>query len=240
MSKLTEAELEVKRASMVSEIETEVRETCKWTGRNQLSPSVISAMRVVPRHRFLAPEDISYAYLNRPWKIGFGQTISQPYIVALMTDLLELNSDDRVLEIGTGSGYQTAVLAHIASQVYSIESNEELAKRAPKCLANLGFQEINLRNGDGYEGWPECAPFDAVIVTAAAESIPPALITQLCPGGRLVMPIGPAFESQTLVRVVKNEKGTLVTERVLPVIFVPMVSKRLEQDKFNITSHYET
>ncbi|MDP6602617.1 MAG: protein-L-isoaspartate(D-aspartate) O-methyltransferase [Rhodospirillales bacterium] len=221
----TEAELARERARMVDEIEVEVRETRKWTGRDRLSPRVIAAMAKIPRHRFLAPADVAYAYLNRPWTIGFGQTISQPYIVALMTELLDLEPDGRVLEIGTGSGYQTAVLAEIAFRVYSIEAVETLAERARARLSELGYRTIQVRAGDGHEGWPELAPFDAVIVTAAAERAPPALVAQLGPGGRLVIPVGRPYESQTLVRAVKNDDGTLASENVLPVAFVPMVSK---------------
>jgi protein-L-isoaspartate(D-aspartate) O-methyltransferase len=228
MPSTTEAELARDRARMVEEIEIEMRETRTWTGRDRLSPRVIAAMAKVPRHRFLAPEDVGYAHLNRPWTIGFGQTISQPYIVALMTELLDLEPDDRVLEIGTGSGYQTAVLAEIAFRVYSIEAVETLAERARTRLAKLGYGTIHLRAGDGHEGWPELALFDAVIVTAAAEKVPPALVAQLEPGGRLVIPVGRAYESQTLIRAVKNDDGTIASENVLPVAFVPMVSKGKE------------
>lgn len=225
---MTEAELARERARMVEEIEAEMRDTRKWTGRDRLSPRVIAAMAKIPRHRFLAPEDVTHAYLNRPWTIGFGQTISQPYIVALMTELLDIEPDDRVLEIGTGSGYQTAVLAEIAFRVYSIETVETLAERSRTLLAELGYRTIHVRAGDGHEGWPELAPFDAVIVTAAAERVPPALVAQLGPGGRLVIPVGRVYESQTLIRAVKNDDGTLASENILPVAFVPMVSIREE------------
>jgi protein-L-isoaspartate(D-aspartate) O-methyltransferase len=163
------------------------------------------------------------AYDNRPLSIGFGQTISQPYIVAVMTDLLDLAPEDRVLEIGTGSGYQTAVLAHLARKVYSIELVPELAATAADLLARLGCNNVQMRQGDGYAGWPQAAPFDAIIVTAAPPDIPPALVDQLHIGGRLVIPIGEPGETQFLYRCVKRPDGTLERSCMLPVAFVPML-----------------
>ena len=187
--------------------------------------AVLRAFHAVPRHRFVEGEKPSYAYGDHPIPIPCGQTMSQPYVVAYMLQKLRLQHTDSALEIGTGSGYQTAVLAEIAFRVYSIETVETLAKCARTLLDELGYQTIYVRTGDGHEGWPELAPFDAVIVTAAAERVPPALVAQLGTGGRLVIPVGRVYESQTLVRAVKNDDGTLARENVLPVAFVPMVSK---------------
>ncbi|MCP3957996.1 MAG: protein-L-isoaspartate(D-aspartate) O-methyltransferase [bacterium] len=207
---------------MIREIEADVRATRGYTGRERLDPRVMDALRQVPRHEFV-PADLHHrAYDNRPLPIGDGQTISQPYIVALMTDLLELGSDEVVLEIGTGSGYQAAVLAELAGQVYSIEIIEPLGRTAANLLDRLGYENVETRIGDGYLGWPEHAPFDAVIVTAAADHIPPPLIEQLAPGGRMAIPIahGPIEEQLTLV--VKSEDGQLRTREILPVRFVPL------------------
>jgi protein-L-isoaspartate(D-aspartate) O-methyltransferase len=180
----------------------------------------------VPRHAYVHEDDEVVAYLNRPLPIGHGQTISQPFIVALMTDLLDLEPRDRVLEIGTGSGYQTAVLAELAERVYSIEAVPELATRARLRLEAAGYRNIEIRAGDGRLGWPEAAPFDAILVTAAAKEIPPALIEQLKPGGRLVIPVGPVAGPQTLYRGVRERGGRFVCARLLPVAFVPLVAAR--------------
>ena len=182
----------------------------------------MTAMATVPRHDFV-PEDMKqYAYINGPLSIGYGQTISQPYIVALMTDLLEIeNGDATVLEIGTGCGYQTAILAEIAKQVYSIEVINELADKAGHLLKKLGYKNIFIKSGDGYFGWPEHAPYDGILVTAAATQIPPALTEQLKPGGRLVIPVGGRFTSQDLLVVSKANDGTLIQKKILPVAFVP-------------------
>lgn len=181
------------------------------------------ALADVPRHLFVPENMREAAYDNRPLPIGFGQTISQPFIVAVMTDLLDLAPADRVLEIGTGSGYQTAVLARLAGTVYSIELVSELAAAASKILARLGCDNVRMRQGDGYAGWPEEAPFDAVIVTAAPPEIPPALVDQLRVGGRLVVPIGEVGETQYLYRCLKRPDGTLEKSCMLPVAFVPML-----------------
>lgn len=184
----------------------------------EIDPRVLAAMRQVPRHEFVPPEIRYAAYRNRPLDIGYGQTISQPYIVALMTDLLHLKTSSKVLEIGTGCGYQTAVLAELASEVYSIEIVEDLGIKAAETLGRLGTG-VHTRIGDGYKGWPEAAPFDAIIVAAAPDHIPPALIDQLKPGGRMVIPVG-RFNQELMV-VAKNADGTIFSEDVVPVRFVP-------------------
>jgi protein-L-isoaspartate(D-aspartate) O-methyltransferase len=182
---------------------------------------VLRAMEEVPRH-FFVPEAIrDRAYLDRPQEIGSGQTISQPYIVALMTSLLELDGDEKVLEIGTVSGYQAAILSQVAGEVYTIEIREELASKAKKTLGELGYANIHLRTGDGYQGWPEAAPFDGIIVTAAPENIPEALVDQLREGGRMVIPVGRSF--QDLLVITKTPDG-LEKRPVAAVRFVPMIS----------------
>lgn len=183
---------------------------------------VIDAMSIVPRHLFVPQLFKAAAYADRPLPIGFNQTISQPYIVAYMTEKLNLKPNSRVLEIGTGSGYQVAVLAHLAKEVYSIEIVEPLGKRAKNLLASLGYKNVFVRLGDGYAGWPDKAPFDAVIVTAAADHIPQALIDQLKVGGTLVIPIGTDW--QDLIRVTRTASG-VKNESLLPVVFVPLTRK---------------
>lgn len=185
-------------------------------------PEVLKAMRKVPRHLFVPERYRAFSYRDHPLPIGQDQTISQPYIVAFMTEALDLKPNDRVLEIGTGSGYQAAVLAEIVREVYTIEIIEELGKRARKTLEILGYKNIRVKIGDGYKGWPEKAPFDAVIVTCAPERIPKALIEQLKEGGRMIIPVGGAGAIQRLVRAVKK-KGKLKTKEVMAVRFVPMV-----------------
>lgn len=180
---------------------------------------VLSAMLKVERHRFVPPSYQSQAYEDRPLPIGEGQTISQPYIVALMTELLELTGQEKVLEIGTGSGYQAAVLAELSGEVYSIEIIEPLAASAKKLLLEMGYRNLEVKAGDGYLGWPEKAPFDAIIVTCAPDHIPEPLIKQLGEGGRLVVPVG--THSQELKKIVKRS-GKIETTDVIPVLFVPM------------------
>jgi protein-L-isoaspartate(D-aspartate) O-methyltransferase len=208
---------------LLQEIAEDAVETAHWTKRRGFSPRVMAALTDVPRHLFVPEHMRDVAYDNRPLPIGFGQTISQPYIVAVMTDLLDLAPEDRVLEIGTGSGYQTAVLARVAGTVYSIELVPELAATASCLLSRLGCDNVHMRHGDGYAGWPEAAPFEAIIVTAAPPDIPPALVDQLAIGGRLVVPIGEAGETQFLYRCVKRPDGTLEKSCMLPVAFVPML-----------------
>jgi protein-L-isoaspartate(D-aspartate) O-methyltransferase len=185
--------------------------------------STLAAMRVVPRHEFVRDRDRSRAYADHPLPIGLGQTISQPYIVAFMTDVLQLEPGMKVLEVGTGSGYQAAVLAALGVEVFTIEIFEELAARATQRLERLGFSNVTVRHGDGHFGWADEAPFDAVIVTAAAGFIPPALTEQLVPTGRMVIPVGSVYGVQTLILVLKDVDGATRTESLMPVRFVPML-----------------
>jgi protein-L-isoaspartate(D-aspartate) O-methyltransferase len=183
---------------------------------------VLEAMRTVPRHVFVPAAQRRHAYIDTPLPIGYGQTISQPYIVALMTSLLELTPDEKVLEIGTGSGYQAAVLAQLTPHVYTIEIIKPLAERAEKTLREQGYTNVHCKRADGYNGWPEEAPFDAIIVTCAAGHLPPPLWEQLKPGGRIVIPIGGQYELQRLVLVTKQEDGSRRSETILSVRFVPL------------------
>ncbi|MEE8138852.1 MAG: protein-L-isoaspartate(D-aspartate) O-methyltransferase [Thermoanaerobaculia bacterium] len=194
--------------------------------RGVTEPGVVGAMTDVPRHLFVPDSLQDQAYVDSPLSIGSGQTISQPYIVALMTSLLELEKGDRVLEIGTGSGYQAAVLARLVDEVYTIEIREALGRRAEKTLAELGFKNVHVRIGDGYKGWPEKAPFDGIIVTAAPERIPEPLLDQLKLGGRLVIPVGAFF--QDLLVITKTPDG-LEERKVAPVRFVPMIGEVEQQ-----------
>jgi protein-L-isoaspartate(D-aspartate) O-methyltransferase len=213
------------RRRLIAEIEEEARETQFWTGRARYSERVMTALETVPRHEFVLPEDQPYAYVNRPRGIGHGQTISQPYIVALMTDLLDLEPTHRVLEIGTGCGYQAAVLAELAGRVFTVETFEELALTASARLARLGYGNVEVRHGEGYEGWPEEAPFDAVIVTAAPSAVPPTLLDQLAPGGRMVVPVGEPGATQILTLCRKDAEGHIDRDGLLPVSFVPMIRR---------------
>jgi protein-L-isoaspartate(D-aspartate) O-methyltransferase len=207
---------------LLKEIEAEVRETAAYTGRSRLAPAVMDAMRRVARHDFVNGADRAAAYGNYPLSIGHGQTISQPYIVALMTDLLDLGPESRVLEVGTGSGYQAAILGELAGQVYSVEIIPTLADMARKRLASMGYDNVTVRWGNGREGWPEQAPFDAIIVTAAAEAIPAPLLEQLKPGGRMVIPVGSHWGGQELVLISKGADGAIEQRNVLSVAFVPL------------------
>ncbi|MCG8510923.1 MAG: protein-L-isoaspartate(D-aspartate) O-methyltransferase [Rhodospirillales bacterium] len=210
------------RDRLLADIEDDARDTEAWTGRRRFSDAVLAAVARVPRHEFVLPDDRDYAYINRPRGIGFGQTISQPYIVALMTDLLDLAPRTRVLEIGAGSGYQAAIMAEMGATVFTIEVIPELAKSARERLTELAYDSITVRHGDGFNGWPEEAPFDAIMVTAAPEKIPPALVEQLKPGGRMSIPTGPAHETQMLNLVLKDVDGNVSCRKMLPVAFVPM------------------
>jgi len=211
----------VLRHNMINTIKNMARATGKETGRPSFNQRVMDVIAKVPRHEFVAEEQDAYAYDNRPLPIGYGQTISQPYIVALMTDLLDVKPSDVVLEIGTGSAYQAAVLAGLVDKMYTIEIIDGLGKEAKERLARLGYNNVEVKIGDGYHGWEEHAPFDAIIVTAAASHIPPPLIQQLKPGGRMVIPVGERFFVQYLMLVEKNKQGKLKTRNILPVAFVP-------------------
>jgi protein-L-isoaspartate(D-aspartate) O-methyltransferase len=191
-------------------------------------PKVLLAMRLVPRHLFVPKEYQDLAYRNSPLLIGHNQTISQPFIVAHMSELLELKPEHRVLEIGTGSGYQAAVLGELCEHVYSIEIVAPLGKKAAKLLEELGYSQVQVRIGNGYEGWPEAAPFDRIIVTCAPESIPQALLDQLATGGRMVIPVGGQYETQYMVEVTKDKKGRISRKEHYPVRFVPMTGKSEE------------
>ena len=207
---------------MLAEIESEAEYTRSLTGRKRFSFQVMGAMGQVSREQFVPSDLRRYAYDNSPLPIGQGQTISQPYIVALMTDLLELQADHTVLEIGTGCGYQTAILSLLARQVYTIEVVPELGEASAQRLQELGYTNISFRIGDGSAGWPEHAPYDAIIVTAAAAQVPQALIDQLAPGGRLVIPVGLPYMSQELMLVEKDEQENVHTRAILGVAFVPL------------------
>jgi S-adenosylmethionine synthetase len=211
------------RDQMLRGIESGARETVSWTGRSHFAAAVMEAMRCVPRHRFVPPSEETVAYIDGPLAIGHGQTISQPYIVALMSDLAEIQPDDVVLEIGTGSGYQAAVLAELASELYTIERVPALAEAARCRLKALGYANVQVRLGDGYEGWREHAPFDAIVVTAAASEVPPPLVAQLSRGGRMVIPVNTGAFSQDLKLVVKDQTGQVSERSVLPVAFVPLM-----------------
>ncbi len=213
------------RTALVTEIEADVRRTADYLGRDRLDERVLASLRQVPRHAFVPPSQRAFAYDNRPLPIGYSQTISQPYIVAIMTDLLEPQPGDRVLELGTGSGYQAAVLATLVDQVYSLEIVEPLATAARERLAQLGYANVSVRHGDGYHGWPEHAPFDAIVVTAAASHVPPPLVAQLKPGGRMIIPVGSRFLTQQLVLVTKTNDGAVTTRQLLPVMFVPLTGE---------------
>jgi len=220
---------EPQRRRMVEEIAALARETRASTGRATLSERVLAAMAKVPRHELVPADQKSVAYANGPLPIGLGQTISQPYIVALMTDLMEVKPGDRVLEIGTGSGYQAAVLAELAAMVYTVEIVEPLAREAAARLNQLGYRNVVAKVGDGYQGWPEHAPFDAIMVTAAPREVPQPLIEQLKPGGRLVVPIGGQAAGQALLLIEKKTDGTVMRRNILAVSFVPLTDKSGKQ-----------
>ena len=210
------------REEMIETIVAETRSTGRETGRSRLDPRVLDALRTVPREAFVPDDLADRAYDNRPLSIGAGQTISQPFIVALMTDLLDPEPGDRVLEVGTGCGYQAAVLSRLVATVYSIEYLPQLADEAAVTLARLGYANIHLRTGNGRAGWPEAAPFDGIIVTAGAADVPPALVEQLAPGGSLVIPVGSGRFGQALLRITKSSGGRVERRSVLPVAFVPL------------------
>lgn len=214
------------RQAMVDKIVEITRETAFESGRASLQSRVLAAMNKVERHRFVPPDQEAFAYANRPLPIGHGQTISQPFIVALMTDLLDLKPAARVLEIGTGCGYQAAVLGELAAEVYTIEIVAPLAAEAGARLKALDYRNVSVRAGDGYRGWPEHAPFDAIIVTAAPSEVPPALIEQLKPGGRLVIPVGAQWSGQELLVIEKDAHGKVHRRTAMAVRFVPLTREK--------------
>ena len=209
------------RQQMVSAIEDDVVIIEQDINKKSFNTTVMQAMNTVPRHEFVPAMLRFMAYENRPLPIGHGQTISQPYIVALMTDLLQPQPGHRVLEIGTGSGYQAAVLSQLVAQVYSIEIIEELGESSTQLLDRLGYDNVETRIADGYNGWPQYAPFDSIIVTAAISHIPPPLVQQLKKGGRMVIPVGTRFHTQYLTLVEKDMQGKITSQQLLPVAFVP-------------------
>ena len=211
------------RARLVVEVDATYAATRAETGLAAMSPQVRAALAKVERHRFVPASQAAAAYRNHPLPIGSGQTISQPYIVALSTDLIAPQAGQRVLEIGTGSGYQAAILAEIVSKVYSIELVPSLGKEAAERLRTLGYANVEVRIGDGYAGWPEQAPFDGIVVTAAAPRVPQALVDQLKPGGRMVIPVGASHGAQELLLLVKRADGSVEKKSVLSVRFVPLV-----------------
>jgi len=217
-----QADEAAEREAMVAEIRDMAASYAGQMLPGGMSEKVLSAMGRVPRHAFV-PEDVrDAAYENRPLPIGYGQTISQPFIVALMTDLLSLPAGGRVLEIGTGSGYQAAILAELGMEVFTIEIVPGLAERAAETLERQGYGGVETRTGDGYFGWPEAAPFDAIVVTAAPSHVPPPLVEQLAAGAHMVIPVGDPFTVQHLVLVTKQEDGSVRTRQLLPVAFVPL------------------
>jgi protein-L-isoaspartate(D-aspartate) O-methyltransferase len=220
-AEISEAEHAARRRALVDEI------TAHLPGvPTRFDSRVVEAIAKVPRHQFVPAAQQAYAYLNQPLPIGHDQTISQPYIVALMTDLLKPRSGDRVLEVGTGSGYQAAVLAELVERVYTIEIVEPLAAQARERLARLGYRNVEVRTGDGYKGWTEQAPFESIIVTAGAPEVPPPLLQQLKPGGRMVIPVGEAGVVQSLTLIEKQADGRTRTTNVIAVRFVPLTRER--------------
>jgi len=210
-------EEQVQKEKRLRMVETQIK------ARGVRNERVLEAMRKVPRHKFVPARQLRAAYDDRPLPIGHGQTISQPYIVAFMTELLEPKPDHKVLEVGTGSGYQAAVLAELVSKVYTIEIIKALGEPAKERLEKLGYENVKVKVADGYHGWEEHAPFDSIIVTCAASHVPPPLIKQLKPGGRMCIPVGTVFGPQHLYIIVKQKDGSVKSKSVLPVRFVPLV-----------------
>jgi len=213
------------RQQMVDTIIYEVAETAGYTGRQVLSTKVIRALLSVPRHEFVPRLMRQQAYINSPLPIGHNQTISQPYIVAIMTELIDPQPNHKVLEIGTGSGYQAAILSRLVSQVYTIEIIAELANNAKNTLQRLEYDNVYVRAGDGYLGWPEQAPFDSIIVTAGGD-IPEQLLAQLKPDGTMIIPVGGYYETQYLTLITKDTKGQIFKRKILPVRFVPLINSQ--------------
>lgn len=218
------ADYAIARAALVDEVHFYAT-LARDSGAAALHEDVMQALGTVERHEFVPARQKPFAYENRPLSIGHGQTISQPYIVAIMTDLIEPGRDDIVLEIGTGSGYQAAILAKLVQHVYSIEIIKPLADEAAARLARLGYVNVTTKLGDGYYGWEEHAPFDAIVVTAASSHIPPALIQQLRPGGRMIIPVGGQFMTQQLLLLEKTQDDEIITRQIAAVRFVPLTGK---------------
>ena len=207
---------------MLAAIRSESKLTAACTGKADFDQQVLDAMARVPRHDFVQPDEQALAYINVPLPIGHGQTISQPYIVALMTDLLEINPESIILEVGTGCGYQSAILAELAHKVYSLEIIKPLAQQARERLERLGYTNIEIRSADGNQGWPEHAPYDGIIVTAAAPSIPPLLLDQLKTGGNMVIPVNAKPFGQELLLIKKTQQGRIIRRHIISVSFVPL------------------
>ena len=215
---------------MMRDIRAEADYVCRMAGRGQLNTQTMHAMRRVPRQQFVSKSFRTHAYENSPLPIGGGQTISQPFIVALMTDLAAPQTSDKVLEVGTGSGYQAAVLSHLAAELYTIEIQPELAQASQHRLEEIGCRNIHYRIGNGYKGWPEQAPFNVIMVTGAVEAIPIALLEQLAPGGRMVLPVGKHRYTQDLMLLHKDQDGDVHTSSLLPVTFIPLEGQDQEAD----------
>lgn len=226
-----------KQKHMLDTIRREAEFTASYTGRKTFSDRVMKAMQAVDREAFVSAQYKNLAFENGPLPIGYGQTISQPFMVALMTELIDVTAESVVLEIGTGSGYQAAILSRLVRQVYTIEKIFELADSARQRLKTLGYDNVEVRNGSGYHGWKEKAPFDAIIVTAAATHIPQNLIDQLKPGGRMVIPVGLPYMYQELMLVVKSQSGATHTDSVLSVSFVPLVVSEDEIQRISRNDH---
>lgn len=229
-----------KHKLLLEEIENDAKYTSAFTGRKTFDQRVMDAMAEVVRENFVSTEYLPFAYDNGPLPIGFGQTISQPYIVALMTDLLQLTTESVVLEIGTGSGYQAAILSKLTKKIYTIERVKELAESAKERLKYLGYENIEVQCRNGYIGWQDKAPFDGIIVTAAIDHIPPALVEQLKPGGRMVLPIGLPYMHQELMLVIKDEEGEIHTESLLSVAFVPFIIDEENDEQKKVAKHDKT
>jgi len=210
------------RRRLLATIDEQIAASATLIGRTALDPRVRAALAAVPRHRFVPEHLRAQAYADRPLPIGHGQTISQPFVVALMSELAQLKPNDRVLEIGTGSGYQAAVLAELVAQLHTVEIIPALGERTGELLRELGYRHVAIHIGDGYQGWPAAAPYDAIVVTAAPDRVPPPLVDQLAPGGRLVVPIGSRDGIQQLQVLRKQPDGRVVAQTVLPVRFVPL------------------
>lgn len=219
---------------MIATIRAEAKSAAAWTGAAAISERVLAVMGDVPRHEFVPAELRHSAYEDHPLPIGHGQTISQPYIVALMTDLLQLTANDVVLDVGTGSGYQAAVLSRLAKKVYSLENVAALAHQARQRLQRLGYDNVEVVWGNGFNGLPSHAPFDAILVAAAPERIPDALVEQLAPGGRLVLPVGERYYGQELTLVCKDAGGEISVRNVLPVSFVPLIDQTVSDEQVSV------